>query len=88
MRTLGNPSKPNSRLKDVLLTIENEIELLALSEVRWPGRETVQIKERLILYPGHLPEQGHQLAVRSCLTSLIWARCKEGEEVCLSVSMW
>ena len=87
MRTLGNPSKQNSRLRDVVLTIENEIELLALSEVRWPGHETVQIKGRLILYSGHLPERDHQLAVRSCLTSLIWTRCKE-EEVCVCVSMW
>lgn len=52
MRTLGSPSRQIRRLRDVLLTTEKEIELLALSKVRWPGHETVQIKGRFILYSG------------------------------------
>ena len=61
VRTLGNPSKQNSRLRDVLRTMEEkQIELLALSEVRWPGHGTVQIKGSLILYSG-LPTQQKQI---------------------------
>ena len=37
----------------MLCTVEEKkIELLALSEVRWPGHGTVQINERMILYSG------------------------------------
>ena len=57
VRTLGNPSKQNSRLRDVLRTMEEKkIELLALSEVRWPGHGIVEINGKLILYSG-LPTQ-------------------------------
>ena len=53
VRTFGNPSKQNSRLRDMLRMVEEkEIELLPLSEVRWPGHGTVQINERMILYSG------------------------------------
>lgn len=48
VRTLGD-----NRLRDVLCIIEEKnIELLALSEVRWPGHGTVQIKGRMVLYSG------------------------------------
>ena len=57
IRTLGNPSKQNSRLRDVIHTKEEKkIELLALSEVRWPGHGTVEINGNLIFYSG-LPTQ-------------------------------
>ena len=57
VRTLGNPSKQNNRLRDVLRTMEKKkMELLALSEVRWPGQGVVEINGKLILYSG-LPVQ-------------------------------
>ena len=57
VRSLGNPTKQNSRLRDVLHTMnEKHIQVLALSEVRWPGNGSLQINENLILYSG-LPTQ-------------------------------
>ena len=36
--SLGKPTRQNGRLRDVLRTMrEKKMELLALSEVRWPG---------------------------------------------------
>ena len=57
VRRLGNLSKQNSRLRDVLCTMEEKkIELLALSDVRCPGHGIVEINGQLSLYSG-LPAQ-------------------------------
>ena len=53
VRSLGRPGKQNSRLRDVLRTMkEKNIEILALSEVRWPGQGSLQCDGRLMLYSG------------------------------------
>ena len=45
--------KQNERLCDVLRTIrEKSIEILALSEVRWPGHGMSELKEEVIVYSG------------------------------------
>ena len=46
MCLLRNPSKQNGQLKDVLRTMkEKGVEVLALSELRWPGHGVVQADE-------------------------------------------
>ena len=53
VRSLGNPTRQNSRLRAVLSTMtEKEMELLALSEVRWPGHGVAQIGSFTIVYSG------------------------------------
>ena len=44
VHSLGKPTRLNSRLHDVLRTMrEKKIELLALSEVRWPDHGVSQL---------------------------------------------
>ena len=44
VRTLGKPTKQNGRLRDLMHTMaEKKSQLLALSEVRWPGHGVFQI---------------------------------------------
>ena len=51
--SLGNPTKQNGRLHDVLRTMkEKAVEILALSEVRWPGHGMSQLEEVVIAYSG------------------------------------
>ena len=51
------PNKQNIRLRDVLHTMnEKHIEVIALSEVRWPGLGSLLVNGNLILYSG-LPTQ-------------------------------
>ena len=53
VRSLGNPSKQNGRLRDVLRTMkEKSIEILALSEVRWPSHGVSHLEEAVIVYSG------------------------------------
>ena len=53
VRSLGNPSKQNSRLRAVLRTMsERAIDVLALSEVRWPGSGVLQVGQQTILFSG------------------------------------
>ena len=58
MRSLGNLTKQNDRLRDVLHTMnEKHIQVLALSQVWWPGNRSLQINENLILYSGSPTQQ-------------------------------
>ena len=51
--SLGNPMKQSGRLCDILRTMrEKSIEILALSEVRWPGHSMSELKEEAIVYSG------------------------------------
>ena len=53
VRLLGNPNKQNGRLCGVLRTMKGKtIEILALSEVRWPGHGVSQLEEAVIAYSG------------------------------------
>ena len=53
MRSLGKPTRQNSRLRDVLRTMkEKDIELLALSEVQWPGHGVSQFDGTVIIHSG------------------------------------
>ena len=53
VRSLGNPSKQNGRLMDVLRTMKKKkIEVLALSEVRWPGHGVAQVEDAMIAHSG------------------------------------
>ena len=53
VRSLGKPTRQNSRLRDVLRTMrEKKIELLALSEVRWPGHGVSQLDGTVIIHSG------------------------------------
>ena len=53
VRSLGNPTKQNGRLRDVLRTMrEKAIEILALSEVRWPGHGVSDLNEDVIVHSG------------------------------------
>ena len=79
VRTLGNPSKQNSKLRDVLWTVEEKkIELLALSEVRWPEHGTGQISERMILYSAASAQQkgSHRRGVAVVLSEKAVMACK------------
>ena len=54
--TLGKPTKQNGRLRDLMRTMaEKKIQLLALSEVRWPGHGVFQIGNSTFVYSG-VPE--------------------------------
>ena len=51
VRSLSNPTKQNSWLREVLCTMsEKGIHLLALSEVRWPGHGVLHFDDYAILY--------------------------------------
>ena len=53
VRLLGNLTKQNGRLHDVLRTLkEKAIEILALSEVRSPGHGVSRMEEAVIVYSG------------------------------------
>ena len=53
VHSLGKPTRQNSRLRDVLRTMrENKIELLALSEVRWPDHGVSQLDGAGIIHLG------------------------------------
>ena len=53
MHSLGKPTRPNSRLRDVLRTMrERKIELLALTEVRWPDHGVSQLDGAVIIHLG------------------------------------
>ena len=62
VRSLGEPTRQNGRLHDVLRTMrEKKIEVLALSEVRWPGHGVSQLDDAVIIYSGMLEsEPQHQ----------------------------
>ena len=50
VRSLGNPIKQNGQLKDVLRTMKEKcLEVLALSEVRWPGHGVAQADEDTVV---------------------------------------
>ena len=49
--SLGDPTKKNGRLHDVLRRVkEKDIEILAVSELRWPGQRVSWLEESIILY--------------------------------------
>ena len=53
VRSLGNPMRQNSRLRAVIRSMaEKRIQLLALSEMRWPGHGVSQIGKSVIAYFG------------------------------------
>ena len=53
VHSLGNPTKQNGRLCDVLRTMkEMSIKILALSEVRWPGHGVFTLEEEVNVYSG------------------------------------
>ena len=58
VRSLGKPTRQNGRLRDVLRTMrEKKIELLASSEVRWPGHSVSQLDDAVIIYSGMLESE-------------------------------
>ena len=60
VRTLGKPTKQNGKLRDVIRTMEEKkIEVLALSEVRWPGHGILQLNGTTTMYSG-MPEHQAQ----------------------------
>ena len=60
VRSLGNPTRQNTRLRNVLRTMsEKNVHLLALSEVRWPGHGVSWIDGKLIVYSGSPVEDPH-----------------------------
>ena len=53
MRSLGKPARQNSRLYEVLRIMrEKKIELLALSEVRWPNLSMSCLDGAVIIHSG------------------------------------
>ena len=51
--SLRKPTRQNSRVRDVLGTMqEKKIELLALSEVRWPDHGVSQLDSAVIIHSG------------------------------------
>ena len=53
VRSLGNPTKQNGRLCDILRTMrEKASEILALSEVRRPGHGVFDLNEEVIVHSG------------------------------------
>ena len=53
VRSLGKPTKQNSRLRDVLRTMaEKNVKLLALSEVRWPGHGVSELNGYTVIRSG------------------------------------
>jgi len=60
IRSLGNPTRQNSRLREVLRTMkEKSLEVLALSEVRWPGHGVSRLEDTTIVYSGMAKEGSH-----------------------------
>ena len=60
VRSLGNPTRQNSRLRDVLSTMaEKNLHILALSEVRWPGHGGAQFGNDVIVYSGSASDDPH-----------------------------
>ena len=73
VRTLGKPTRQNGKLRDVLRTMEEKrIEVLALSEVRWPGHGILQLNGTTTMYSG-MPEHEVQ-------------NCRKGVAVVLSAN--
>lgn len=62
VRSLGNPTWQNGRLRDVLRMMkpEKSIEVLALSEVRWPGHGMSQLDDAVIAYSGMAVDDVHR----------------------------
>ena len=61
VRSLGNPTRQNGRLRDVLRTMkEKSVEVLALSEVRWPGHGVSQLEGTIIAHSGMSDRDSHQ----------------------------
>ena len=61
VRSLGNPTRQNGRLRDVLRTMkEKSVEVLALSEVRWPGHGVSQLEDTIIAHSGMSDRNSHQ----------------------------
>ena len=53
VRTLGNPSKFNSSLLNVITTMkEHKVCAMALAEVRWPGCGVLDIEDATVAYSG------------------------------------
>ena len=60
VRSLGKPSKQNSRLRGVLRTMaEKNVQLLVLAEVRWPGHGISELGGYTVVHLG-LPEDAPQ----------------------------
>ena len=60
VRSLGNPTRQNGRLREVLHTMkEKSIDVLALSEVRWPGHGISRLDGSTIMFSGMAPEDRH-----------------------------
>ena len=56
--SLGKPTRQNGKLRDMLRTMrEKKIELLALSDVRWPGHGVSQLDDAVIIYSGMLENE-------------------------------
>ena len=61
VRSLGNPTRQNERLCDVLRTMkEKSVEVLALSEVRWPGHGVSQLEDTIIAHSDMSDRNSHQ----------------------------
>ena len=61
VRSLGNLTRQNRRLRDVLRTMkEKSAEVLALSEVRWPGHGVSQLEDTIIAHSGMSEKNCHQ----------------------------
>ena len=57
---LGNPTRQNLRLCDVLCTMaDKNLHILALSEVRWPGHGAVQFGSNATIHSGSTPDDPH-----------------------------
>ena len=60
VRSLGNPTRQDSHLRNVLRTMaEKNLHILALSEVRWPGHGAAQIGRNGIVYSGSATDDPH-----------------------------
>ena len=60
VRSLGNPTRQNSRLRAVLRTMaEKRLDVLALSEVRWAGHGVSQINSFTIVHSGAAADDPH-----------------------------
>ena len=67
VRSLRKPTRQNGRLRDVLRTMrEKKIELLALSEVRWPVNCVSHLNDAVIIYSGMLENEPQHRRRSSC----------------------
>ena len=67
VRSLRKPTRQNGMLRDVLRTMsEKKIELLALSEVRWPGHCMSHLDDAVIIFSGMLENEPQHRRRSSC----------------------